>query len=105
MRKALTVIALVLACAGAATAPAATGWGGLTHDQAVAQAKKSAISIGVATGALTPADATALRRRMDATTPRAARVRCGTRQAWKVTWPKSDPLFVNRQQKLLFTCP
>ena len=108
-RRALPALALgaLLAILAVVPSGAASGgrYAGMTKSQALMAATNEVIAAGLEFKTLTPRSAVSFRRRLDAAAPRVYRVRCRSgKPAWKVLWPKSDPVYVGRGVSSPVTC-
>lgn len=96
MSRTLILVVLV-ALAVAAPAVAATSYAGLTRAAAIEKAKATIVGLEIATNGASPQDAARYRRTLDALPATARKASCHGSRAWRVSWPKSDPVFVNRR--------
>lgn len=96
-RKLIPILYVSLALVLAPAASASGAYAGLTRTQAVDKAESGVIALGIAFQGWTPVQAAKFRRQLDATPVRATHSACKGTRAWRVTWPKSDPVFVNRR--------
>jgi hypothetical protein len=101
----LLAVVVLVALALPISASAAERWAGLTRSQALTLAKRDLVAYYVTVDRITPAHAARIRRYLDRTPPRrVTRVRCfNKRQAWRIVWPKVDPVYVD-YRGLVFAC-
>ena len=98
MIRLVLVLAAFAALVGAAatSAQAADRYAGITRGQAVEKAADGVISLAIAFNGTSPKQAAKLRLKLEQVHPRTAKSRCKGIKAWKVVWPDSDPIWVNR---------
>jgi len=96
------LVAALLACLAGAPAAAADRWGGLTRSEALTRARADLVAWHIAADGATPAQAARLSRYLRVTPAKTAHYTCFNKvRAWRITWPKIDPVYIGRRGLLL----
>ena len=96
--KLFTLFAMVLILVSPACASSTDfRYAGLTRAQAIEKGETQLIALSVAFNGISPERAAKTRRWFQAHPPRTTKSACKGTRAWKLIWPRSDPIFVNHR--------